>query len=166
MEVLKAALEKECGIDELILDAASGIRDAYTIAADVCDEMLMFFRWTRQHVQGTLRVIHMLRLLEDYQERAPPYRLIASAVPTDDELGRLEDEALRNNLRYVKGLYLDLLRETLAEVGANPADVFHEIPELLEMKWQENIIVFDTDDSAYESLARKLVPQVDASHGE
>jgi hypothetical protein len=38
-----------------------------------------------------------------------------------------------------------------------PTEVFYEIPEMLQLKWRETVIVFDAPDSAYEGLAKKLL---------
>ena len=86
LRLLIESLASAYQLDYVIIDAASGIRDSYSIAADVSDEMLIFFRWSTQHVQGTLRIARYFGMLKDFGQRAVPFKLVASATPTSSEL--------------------------------------------------------------------------------
>jgi MinD-like ATPase involved in chromosome partitioning or flagellar assembly len=154
MQDLKDRLAAD-GTEILIIDGASGVRDAYAIAYDVCDEMAIFFRWSKQHVAGTLRTAEYLKRLER-MNRSRPFVLIASACPSQEEIDTLADEQLRADLSRIKESARDTIRAKLAECNVVPDDVFFEIPELLEMKWRDSVIVFRSDDTPYEQLAVKL----------
>jgi len=151
-------------LDYILIDAASGIRDAYSIAADVSDEMLMFFRWSTQHVEGTLRMARYVARMKEYKQSWSPFKLVASASPSQRELEGLTDNALRETLSRIKRSTETRIEETLRKYKVEPATIFHEIPELLELKWRETIVVFASDDTPYEVLARKLLPPEHARH--
>jgi MinD-like ATPase involved in chromosome partitioning or flagellar assembly len=159
VEVRMNALRRELqdrGTDILIIDAASGVRDAYSIAAQASDEMVMFFRWSKQHVAGTLRMAEYMKRLRKYGD-SKPFRLVASACPKKGEIDDIADEKLRDALAMVREETLERIRAILVECDANPPDVFFEIPESTEMKWRESVVVFRSNDSDYEALARKLL---------
>lgn len=147
---------RQRGTEVLIIDAASGVRDAYSIAAQACDEMVIFFRWSKQHVAGTLRMAEYMKRLRKYGD-AKPFRLVASASPQKGEIEEIADKGIRDSLAMVRDMTLDKIREILIECEADPPDVFHEISESTEMKWQESVVVFRDDASDYEALARKLL---------
>jgi MinD-like ATPase involved in chromosome partitioning or flagellar assembly len=157
LRALLQMLEARHAVEWLIIDAANGIRDAFSLAAAVSDEMLMFFRWSTQHVEGTLSAVRHFRLLKEYDQRWIPYMLIASAVPTEEELKTLVDPDLRGKLIDAKELTRARIEHALTDAGAVPATIFHEIPEMVQMKWREQVDVFSGTSTAYDELAEKLV---------
>jgi len=156
MQRLLAFLEQKYDLDFTVIDAASGIREAYAVAADASTEMLVFFRWSRQHVEGTLQMIRYMGLLKEFGKTSIPFRLVASAAPTDRELDGLAPD-LRQDLVRLKEKTRERIQQTLLSHEIEPAEVFHEIPEMTELKWRENIRVFAPDVSPYETLAQKLI---------
>ena len=146
-------------LDYVVLDAASGIRETYSLAADVSDEMVVFFRWSKQHVEGTLRLVKFMSRLKEFDQSWVPFKLVASATPSAQELESIPDGDSRKKLLQLKDSTQSKIEQTLADCRATPDLVFHEIPEMLELKWRESITVFGDDDSPYEVLARKLTEE-------
>jgi MinD-like ATPase involved in chromosome partitioning or flagellar assembly len=157
MKNLVGRLKDAYNLDYLVIDAASGIRETYSLAADVSDEMLVFFRWSTQHVEGTLRLVRFMSRLKEFDQSWVPFRLVASASPSQQELDALTDDDLRTKLLSIKKNTQVRIEQALTECQVLPTTIFHEIPEMLELKWRETITVFGDDDSPYEVLARKLV---------
>lgn len=156
MQKLLAFLEQKYALDFTVIDAASGIREAYSVAADASTEMLAFFRWSKQHVEGTLQMIQYMGRYKEFGKPFAPFRLVASAAPTDRELDGLAAE-LRQELIRLKEQTRERIQQTLLRLEFVPAEIFHEIPELAELKWREDIRVFAPPVTAYETLAQKLV---------
>jgi len=157
MKGLLKALEEKHNLDLVVIDAASGLRAAFEVAINVSDEMLVFFRWSTQHVEGTIRVAKYMRMMKEFQTGRPiPYKLVASAVPDLEEL-RKEPENIGGPLLRSNEETRIKISDTLTECKAVPTEVFYEIPEMLQLKWRETVIVFDAPDSAYEGLAKKLL---------
>ena len=156
MRKLREALQSKHRIDTVVIDAASGIRDAYSIAADVSNEMLIFFRWSRQHVEGTLRMVRYMKRLKQYG-KAIPFKLVVSASPGQQEIEALPNDALREVLLQIKAETQNRIERTLVEYEASPPEIFEEIPELVELKWKETVTVFGPQESPYEALAKKLL---------
>ncbi|SRR5581483_2807811 len=154
MVSLKKRLEDE-NFEFLVIDAASGVRESYAIAYDACGALLIFFRWSRQHVAGTLRMVQYLNNLRRVN-RYRPYRLIASAAP-DLQQTYFSDQNLRSELVQFKNETEAQISERLKKLGMNPPEIFFEIKELPEMKIREAVIVFRDENSPYEDLATKLV---------
>jgi MinD-like ATPase involved in chromosome partitioning or flagellar assembly len=157
MKNLVEKLKDVYDLDYLVIDAASGIRETYSLAADVSDEMLVFFRWSTQHVEGTLRLVRFMSRLKEFDQSWVPFKLVASASPSQHELEGLADGALRDFLSKNKSKTQTRIEEALTECQVTPTTIFHEIPEMLELKWRERITVFGRDDSPYEDLARRLI---------
>jgi len=159
MKTLQDELRNE-GTEILVIDAASGIREAFSIAYDVCDKMVIFFRWSRQHVAGTVKAADYLkRLARMGPELSRPYVVVASASPRQQEIDTLEDDGLRKELTLVKGLAKDTIRAKLTEAGVTPNDIFFEIPEILPMKWRESVVVFEEEVTPYDELAARLLQE-------
>jgi len=157
MKNLVVKLKEIYQLDYLVIDAASGIRETYSLAADVSDEMLVFFRWSKQHVEGTLRLVRFMSRLKEFDQSWVPFKLVASASPSQQELEGLSDVDLRNQLATIKHNTKERIEEALKECQVTPTTIFHEVPETIELKWRDTIIVFTQEDSSYELLARKLL---------
>ena len=146
-------LVEKNNLDYIILDSASGIRDAYTLSFHSCDEIIVLFRWSDQHIEGTIRFIRLIEMMKEMGETSRPYKLVASAVPGEEELEKLDDRVLARNLEAAKEENQKLLIDELGEEG----NLFYEIPEIIELKWHESVIVFDRENTPYEEVARKLL---------
>lgn len=157
MHRLIESLASAYQLDFVIIDSASGIRDSYSVAADVSDEMLIFFRWSTQHVQGTLRIARYFGMLKDFSQRAVPFKLVASATPTSSELNAL-DPKTRENLIALRDETRSKIEQALRECQVTPAQIFHDIPEMIDLKWKERVTVFSPEQvTEFETLASKLV---------
>jgi MinD-like ATPase involved in chromosome partitioning or flagellar assembly len=147
-------LEKTYKLDYVILDAASGIRESYILSVQACNQMMIFFRWSRQHLEGTLRLLKLMMKMEEMQQGIwRPFKLVASAVPKEEDLEKLHDEVLIMALKGAKNEAKTKLKEELKDKG----ELFAEVPEIVELKWQESIIVFDRENTSYEKIAKKML---------
>lgn len=155
IEVLVQTLGERNGLDYIIIDAASGVGETYSLAAGVSDESLVFFRWSKQHVEGTLNFVRIMSGLKGFSQYVP-FKLVASASPRDQELSSLDDQ-LREELSIIKSTTTARIEKTLSEYKIEPATIFHELPEMLQLKWRENLVVFGNEESQYEKLADKLI---------
>jgi hypothetical protein len=95
--------------------------------------------------------------LKEFEQSWVPFRLVASASPGSEEIEGLSDHELRDDLLKIKNNTQARIEKTLEECQATPATIFHEIPEMLELKWRETITVFANDDSPYERLAQMIL---------
>ena len=87
-------------------------------------------------------------------EKSPyrPFRLIPSAVPTERDLENI-DETTARGLRGVIRKNEEKLKEEFKEDG----EIFVSIPEIIELKWREDIIVFKRANTSFETIARKII---------
>ena len=155
---LKRYFSEEENLDYIILDSASGIREAFSLPMSISNELMIFFRWTRQHFEGTCKVLSLWKFhddLSDGQEsiKLPNVHLIASAVPKSAELDSLENKQLAKELRK---LHEDN-KQTLTKSFGPKGKLLFEIPELIELKWQESIIVFDKENNPYDDIAFRIM---------
>ena len=146
-------------LDYIILDSASGIRESYILSVQACDQMMIFFRWSRQHVEGTLRLLRlMLKMEEMGQGIWKPFKLVASAVPKEEEMEKLLDEDLIRALKGAKNESIKKFKEELKDRKLKDrGEIFVEVPEIIELKWQESVIVFDHENTVYEQMAKKMM---------
>jgi cellulose biosynthesis protein BcsQ len=77
VELLMELESKEQGYDYVILDGESGIRQMADIALRLSDVVLMFFRLTWQHIEGTLNTAEAFLRKTHYK----PFYLIPTCVP-------------------------------------------------------------------------------------
>jgi len=154
LDELTQYLNMQYALDYIILDAASGIREAFTLSIQACDHIMIFFRWTRQHLEGTRRVVNLIEVMRGVRDGIyRPYQLVASAAPDESELANLDNEVLARALRGAKQSCRSQLEE---EFGENAKNLL-EVPEIIELKWQESVIVFDRQYTAYEDVARRMI---------
>ena len=148
-------LGKDHQIDYVILDAASGIREAFALSIHACDRLAIFFRWSRQHLEGTKRIVGLLQQMKGLIGGLHrPFKLIACAVPGDADLKELKP-ALAKLLRGAK----ESSKKELLTAFGEDGQIFEEIPEMVELKWQESVIVFNRDDTPYELIAKKIIAE-------
>jgi MinD-like ATPase involved in chromosome partitioning or flagellar assembly len=150
-------LREKHEIEYVIIDAASGLREAYSIAADVSHEMMAFFRFSVQHVQGTLHMIKYMGLFKEFEQHYIPFRVIASAVPGDLELDQVEDVRVRQQLARTKEEARSDIMKLLKRYDMTPSEVFYEIPEMVQMKWREALVVFGEGVSEYQKMIEKYL---------
>lgn len=154
MDALLSELTQAEDLEYIILDAASGVREAFTLSLRACERLLVFFRWTSQHIEGTIRLLTLLERLGEFDpDLKRDYRLVASASPSSEDLDRLENPALARALRALKRKQENRLTKRFEKAGG----LFHEIPEIMELKWKDSIYVRDGLDTEFDQLARKLI---------
>ncbi len=137
------------GFDFVVLDGEAGIRSMADIAIRLCDVLLLFFRLTWQHVEGTLNAAHSFLRTDDF----PCFYLIPTVVPVLEGGGRLyaENAPGLSELEKFTELVPDLsgLRE-LASKNSQPCQCGWlmeqglQIHDSLILKGGERIVVFDT----------------------
>lgn len=154
MKALIAALESK--VDFLIIDAASGVRDSYSIAAEVSDEMYMFFRWSTQHVEGTILMAQYMKLLKEFGKSSISFQVVASATPSENELDALDPDSRQSFVKLRKHIR-DRIEAELEECMIDPPKIFHDIPEMIALKWRETVVVFSEQSTEYEVLAQKIL---------
>lgn len=135
---------KELDLDYIILDSASGLRGSSLVAMFPSDLILVFFRWTRQHLRGAINsAMWITRFEEQYSRFTADYLLIASCVPGEKEFISLSSE----EAAVYKGVFQDarrVLTEKLGDKGI--VDEKNTISEILPLKWRERVIVLDDED--------------------
>ena len=88
-------------------------------------------------------------------ERLKAFKLIASAAPQEEDLQGLQDKVLAGALTKVKNDSIARLEEELEESGT----LFHEIPEMIELKWRERILALDRKNTPYEQIVARLIKE-------
>jgi cellulose biosynthesis protein BcsQ len=145
--LLELILELESqGFDYVIIDGEAGIRAMADIAIRLSDVVLMFFRLTWQHIEGTLNVAR------DYQSQAQPpvIYLLPTCVPlVDPGDGIYQDDApglmqLRLQTRNVpdESDLNDFARSTSTTMGRF-VEAGACVHDSLILKGGERILVYD-----------------------
>ena len=164
MVELRNGLAERYELDYIIIDSASGVRDAFGVAMDVSDEMLMFFRWTQQHIEGTLRMSKFLKILQEFEQRSIPFRVVANATPDEDDFSKIRDKSRREEAREVRKEATKRIEKRLAfckeALTSIPSKVFFEIGEITELKWQDYLHVYEDEHSVFLDLARKITAEI------
>ena len=133
--------EDELGIDFVMIDSASGYGDASVATMAISDMILVFFRWSRQHLHTTVSICEFFRRVRE-RGQGLTYELVANSVPA-----KLYDDF--DDL----GSYLEY------ETGQK---IMQALPENDEMKWRERVILFDETPAnediiqGFRSLARLI----------
>lgn len=122
-------LENKFNLDFLLIDSASGYGDVSALTMYVSDLVLVFFRWSRQHLNGTVIVSEFFKRLED-RGRDIEHEFIANSVPYSLFKGKRKHE-------------FEQITKYLEEVVEK--EIFAALPENDELKWNERILIFDED---------------------
>jgi MinD-like ATPase involved in chromosome partitioning or flagellar assembly len=119
------------GYNYLIIDSASGITPISVTCFHCCDLLLVFFRWTLQHVRGTIECVETLKKVNNKFKLDYTMQTVATSVPSDEELKGQTDEIRRKLLNDRA-----ISRQALMNINAIP---IVEIGEHLPFKWNESI---------------------------
>jgi cellulose biosynthesis protein BcsQ len=145
---------EEAGFDYMVIDGESGTRAMADIAVRLADVVLMFFRLTWQHVEGTLAA--MKSFLE--KPEPPSFYLIPTCVPLvarEDGVYQFEPEP--PGLRVLRDMTADIPRlSELDELAASRRDATNGqqayghfwargmcIHDSLVLKGAERVVVYD-----------------------
>jgi cellulose biosynthesis protein BcsQ len=137
-------LEKE-GFEYVVLDGESGVRSMADIAIRLSDIVLMFFRLTWQHVDGTLRVAR------DFlkREHAPAVYLVPTCVPLVEAKDGvyMENAPGLDRLKIqLESVQLDDLNDFVHKTRAGMGHFWKNrqcIHESLALKGGECVVVYD-----------------------
>lgn len=143
---IKISQDKDLKIDYLLIDSANGYGDMAAYSMALSEHLLLFFKWSRQHLLGTVQISQFFKILIEKREKIADmeltdFSLVASSVPEDPE----------NRLGTI--------RQSLEEnVGKK---VISMIPEDIDLKWEEKVLIFNEDkekiNEQYENVARAIL---------
>ncbi len=152
------------GVEVAFLDAASGLGKHQLYALSGADLVLLFFRWTRQHVEGTRGLLESIRSMQ--RDRSSAYwakfynkklKLVATSVADRQEISGIQNESLRTRIQLQQEATMSRLL-----AAAKGLDPLFEIPEDVIMKWGEQVIVSQIRQTRYEELAGLINDEIDA----
>ena len=145
MKELKESINTHCSTDFLILDSPNGYGDLAALSMYTSDYLIVLFRWSRQHLLGTVRV-------SEFTKRySIPFLPVASCVPSE----KGHDEQ--------KKAYLSLLKSTISD--SDPVKIADDDC----LKWVEKVVLFDKNPekfvslSGYNEIADVLLSKVESS---
>jgi cellulose biosynthesis protein BcsQ len=152
IELLMELESKGRGYDFVVLDGESGTRSMAEIALRLADVVLMFFRLTWQHIEGTLNTA------EEFQRktRSKPFYLIPTCVPLlgdNDNIYRPDAPGLTELIELTRQIPEASFLNQFAKDNYETAGHFWSdvegaanrlcIHDSLWLKGEERIIVFD-----------------------
>lgn len=161
------------GPEIILFDSASGIQNTALLGLNNADVLVVFVRWSRQFIFGTLQFLR--QLVAEHKSRAPRRLsriiVVPTAVPRTAPEGQVAlDLADRRALLENR---IDELNDIASNKLGKPRDWIinpFEIPESDAMKWDDCIISADLNDAnvnelapvltAYRKLADLLVKEI------
>lgn len=178
LELLMELESSDRGYDYVILDGESGIRQMADIAVRLADAVLMFFRLTWQHIEGTLNTANEF---EEQLRIKKPFYLIPTCVPLigdKDNVYRDDAPGLADLVELTSRIPKASTLDDYAHQHRAGAGYFWDGPngkgdrlcihDSLCLKGEERVIVFDTDarrDRAAEDFYRIAVELDRLLHG-
>lgn len=160
--------------DIILFDSASGMQDTANMGLANCDVLVVFVRWTRQFVTGTIQFLSEYVCSDLFAQRIKRVLVVPTAVPHLQPSGLLAAELEDRRKR---------LEDTLRLVNAKarhhfgrPDDDWIELtPPIMEcdaLKWDDRIFLLEPDRYAadtgvsravrdYESLSNRLAAIAD-----
>jgi MinD-like ATPase involved in chromosome partitioning or flagellar assembly len=172
-------LEDQAAFDYVCIDSPSGINARSEKVFDVSQLILIFYRWSTQHVEGTQIIMGYLNeYINEDQLGGRTYEIVGNAVPRDEDLRRdtSEDDAdlLITYKCNVEEKLMKLLTEQYEieqrlyegtafgehrrlQLERNLAHLEYVIAEDSMMKLKEYLVVLHSDDTMYERIARDLI---------
>lgn len=176
IELLMELESRERGFDYVILDGESGVRQMADIAVRLADVVLMFFRLTWQHIEGTLNTAIDFDSKTRFKK---PFYLIPTCVPLvsgDDNVYRERAPGLAELVDLTERIPEASMLNEYAHQHRDGAGHFWDGPDgvnerlcvhdSLFLKGEERVIVFDADarrDRAAEDFYRIAV-EIDRLH--
>ena len=112
-------IENSYNVSFLLMDSPSGYGDMAALSMVFSDILLLYFKWSRQHLIGSIKIAEFIKYLKIH------FTPIASVVP----------QPFSPQMK----IYLEILKENLEK------EVKYSIPEDNELKWNDQVLIFDRD---------------------
>ncbi len=156
--------------DFVLLDSASGLTDATAVGLSAADCVVVFMRWNRQFVEGTIDAVHFF--LSRGAARAPNDIAPSNGAGLDHIENIIIVPTAVPAIDVGEQMLLDLFRTNEARllvelgIGQRPGvELLPPIPESKLLKWDERILSFDGVDTdtelatldGYRTLAGRLL---------
>lgn len=138
--------------DIILLDSASGLQDWACLTMECSHGLIVFFRWNKQFVEGTIKVINFLQESDIGIENI---YLVPSAVPD------IPDESSRYNA-ILESSMTRLKMETGVDRSTN-IQLHQGICEAVGLKWEERLLSVVEDREPDEEVALERFREL-ASH--
>lgn len=163
--------------DFVCIDSPSGIHSISEHVFEVSDLVLLFFRWSTQHVEGTRIVMSYLNDCIQAGVLTPrTYEIVASAVPSEASIAAEGNPDLVSEVRIYKRLQEHVLDQLLSQRNEREKELYesdaqfhryvertwidtvrYEVPEYVRMKFIEQLAVLVELDTEYETIARDIM---------
>jgi MinD-like ATPase involved in chromosome partitioning or flagellar assembly len=128
-ESLLTEIRNQIKPDFILLDSASGLGDMACMGLSVCDVLVIFMRWSRQFVEGTIETI---KFLQSRYNAIGVILIVPSAVPSlDGDDGKYE--------RVLKSNHTRITIETGARKGSH-IRLLDGVGEAIGLKWEEKVL--------------------------
>lgn len=150
--------------DLIFIDSASGVSDYTALAFIITDFVTICFRWSRQHVLGSVNLIRLLNGIRQKRRAGAnlflqDYALVASAVPaprTGPEHQRRDD---------VLAQFRDIM-DRFKERPAGQTEEIGLIGECDDLKWHDCVVTWACPVfSEYATVAAGIIGQHDKYEG-
>ena len=138
-------------IDYFIIDGTSGLRSTSLVPMAIADIILVFFRWTKQHLAGTILSYEWLKLFKANVKTGfkADVVLIPSGIPQID--GKNPDSIKLANI------LADAQKLLEKKTGILTEDLLKlEIQEIPILKWKESIVV-DQSGNIFDNISSKII---------
>jgi MinD-like ATPase involved in chromosome partitioning or flagellar assembly len=159
---LFSMLEEEHGTDYFVLDIASGLRNSSVVPWAVSDLVLVFFKWSRQHLRGTIEAYRLFEALRSSStsQITADYMLVPSAVPATETFDESTPEGRLLAVAY------ETAQRSLETGTGIPIETINalEIGEIELLKWEEQILPAGAS-NPFNRLADAVLGRLSQSEG-
>jgi len=163
--------------DYVLFDSASGLQDAATLGLHNCNTLVIFVRWSRQFVFGTIHFIRDYILTPTMTRRLANVLVVPTAVPVIPAGGALGEQVAKRKedlVHTVRSVNVDAVKKFEAQ-RANWISVLDPIYECAGLKWDDRVFLMENSQppdqetttvlNAYRSLAVSIVKSRDGGDG-
>jgi len=138
------------GFDYVIIDSTSGLQNYGGWYMGISDLVLVYFRWTLQHVEGTYECLNDLLDAREDAQQGWDWATVATSVPDIEELAKVKNIVERLQLGKDRKYYAS----KLGLFGAQGLPL-SEIDECVQLKFAERIVTFSHPE-VYGALADEV----------
>jgi len=151
LKTLFKKLTDEYHIDYFVIDGASSLRSTSLLPMAISDVILLFFKWSKQHLAGTI-LTH--RWLKTFKEN-PKTNFKAEVLLIPSGIPQINPEAAED--QYLTGIQIAAQARLIEETGVTGEllDNFKIRDDPL-LRWNEKIVVTERADTAYEHIANYI----------
>ena len=146
--------------DIVVFDSASGQQESALAGLLNCQMLVIFVRWTRQFITGTLNFMEHFLMSGKFWGRIRKILIVPTAVPREEPTGRIGEEVKNRKTQMdIKITSLNIRASQEGYGGPEWIKILDPIHECTALKWDDRIFPLEKESFIREKDTRDIMDE-------